>query len=329
MTLHTEELVYWLVMHRTFGIGPARLRKLLSQGRLSAFFNQQNPTRDLVDWFKSLGITHWKPDWRGVEKDLTWAEKPECHLLTLLDPLYPDPLQEISAAPPVLYVKGNPAVLSRVQLAMVGSRHPTDYGKQVAFTFADALAQSGLVITSGLALGIDAASHEGALHHQGASIAVLGSGLDNIYPSQHRSLAERLAERGAVISEFPLGLFPKAEHFPRRNRLISGLSKGVFVVESALNSGSLITASYALEQGREIFALPGSIHSPLSKGCHLLIRQGAKCVDTLDHILEDLYWGGGPAQKVFDLSLEPSVIQEKTRVTRAVPLTTTQCSERW
>lgn len=144
------------------------------------------------------------------------------------------------------------------------------------------------MVTSGLALGIDAASHEGALHREGLSVAVLGSGLDNIYPSRHTNLAARLAEKGAVVSEFPLGTLVKPGHFPRRNRLISGLSKGVFVVESTLNSGSLITASYALEQGREIFALPGSIHSPLSKGCHLLIRQGAKCVDMLEHILEEL-----------------------------------------
>lgn len=284
-----KETPYWLVLHRTRGIGGARFARLLERQKpLSDFFSDLKPTAELQAWLKGQGIDAWEPDWQGVERDLTWAEGADHHILLRADPRYPVLLNEIASAPPLLFVRGSVSVLSQPQMAFVGSRHPTIYGKKAAFDFASALAAAGLVITSGLALGIDAASHEGALAQQGQSIAVLGNGLDTVYPKRHYALASRLATQGAVISEFPIGSPPLRENFPRRNRLISGLSHGVFVVESTLKSGSLITASYALEQGREIFTLPGSMHSPLSKGCHYLIRQGAKCVDAVEHILEEL-----------------------------------------
>lgn len=283
-------LAHWLVLHRTAGIGPSRLQQLLSvKGGLSDLFLDKQPTPLLSTWLRRWHLLPWEPDWAGVQKDLDWlAQSAQHHILTITDSGYPPALKTISAPPPLLYVWGDIDVLSRAQLAMVGSRHPTVYGKKVAFSFAEALSKAGLVITSGLAQGIDAASHEGALNHSGLTIAVLGSGLDDIYPKRHQDLASKISKRGAVISEFPIGTGPKPAHFPRRNRLISGLSQGVFVVESTLKSGSLITANYALEQGREVFTIPGSIHSPLSKGCHQLIRQGAKCVDAVEHILEEM-----------------------------------------
>jgi DNA processing protein len=189
----------------------------------------------------------------------------------------------------LLYVKGELGLLQRPMLAIVGSRSATPQGCRDAAAFAQALAGAGLTIVSGLALGIDTAAHEGALAG-GSSVAVVGTGLDRVYPARNRDLAHRLAARGAIVSEFPLGTPPRPGQFPRRNRIISGLALGVLVVEAALDSGSLITARLAAEQGREVFALPGSIHSPLSKGCHRLIREGAKLVDCVDDILDELRW---------------------------------------
>lgn len=230
-----------------------------------------------------------EPDWRSVEGDLRWMEGEQHHILTLADMRYPPLLKEISDPPCVLFVLGDPAVLSRPQMAMVGSRHPTPDGLQLAAQFAGALVEAGCVITSGLALGIDGASHRGALAANGLTIGVMGTGLSKIYPSSHRALAHEIVrKRGAVISEFPLTMSAHPSNFPRRNRLIAGLSLGVLVVEAAIKSGSLITARYALEQGREVFAIPGSIHQPLSRGCHHLIRQGAKLVETAQDVIEEV-----------------------------------------
>jgi DNA processing protein len=222
----------------------------------------------------------------GVLADLEWAEAPQHHILTPDDPRYPPRLHEIG--PGILYVTGDPTLLAEPQLAMVGSRHPTPGGAETARAFAAHLARSGLVITSGLALGIDAAAHEGALAGGGTTIAVVATGPDRVYPARHRDLAHRIAEQGALVTEFPTGTPARAEHFPRRNRLISGLGLGTLVVEAALKSGSLITARYASEQGREVFAIPGSIHNPVARGCHRLIRQGAKLVETASDVLEEL-----------------------------------------
>jgi DNA processing protein len=223
-----------------------------------------------------------------AQTELTWLAQPGCHVVTLADPDYPTLLREIADPPPLLFVRGVKSVLTQPQIAVVGSRNPTATGCENAHHFAQTLAHAGLVITSGLALGIDACAHRGALDAQGATIAVAATGLDRVYPSRHRELAHEIAETGALVSEFPLGSPPRRDHFPRRNRIISGMSTGVVVVEAALQSGSLITARLAAEQGREVFAIPGSIHSPLARGCHALIRQGAKLVETARDILEEL-----------------------------------------
>lgn len=228
-------------------------------------------------------------DWNKIDKELEWAQKPHQNLITLYDAGYPDLLKQISDPPLILFVRGNKSALSQTQIAMVGSRHPTPTGLQNAEQFAHALAKTGLAITSGLAIGVDGACHRGAMTAQGITLAICGTGLNFCYPPSHRNLMEEIvAKNGAIISEFPLSTPPYASHFPRRNRIIGGLSVGVLVVEAALKSGSLITAKHALEQGKEVFAIPGSIHNPLTRGCHYLIRQGAKLVETAGDILEEL-----------------------------------------
>ncbi|MDD5271224.1 MAG: DNA-processing protein DprA [Methylovulum sp.] len=229
-----------------------------------------------------------QPDWTLVEQDLAWLAQPNNSAITLADAAYPAQLKEIADPPPVLFVRGKPDLLALPQLAMVGSRNPSKLGLQTAFEFAKALSHAGFVIASRLALDIDAASHEGALQAQGYTIAVAGTGLDRVYPAKHKALATDIVNTGAMISEFPPGTTAKANHFPRRNRIISGLCQGLLVVEAAKHSGSLITARMALEQNREVFAIPGSIHNPLARGCNALIREGAKLVETTQDILEEL-----------------------------------------
>ena len=226
-------------------------------------------------------------DWPLIYQDLEWLEQEHNHALTLYDPRYPLLLKQIPDPPPVLFVRGKPEILALPQIAIVGSRNPSHLGAETAFAFAKTLSQSGFAITSGLALGIDAASHRGALAAGGYTIAVAGTGLDRIYPARHSDLALQIAGSGALVSEFPLGTQAKANHFPRRNRIISGLCRGLLVVEAAKQSGSLITARLALEQNREVFAIPGSIHNPLARGCNALIREGAKLVETTTDILEE------------------------------------------
>ena len=228
------------------------------------------------------------PDWALVERDLTWFAEPERHIVTIQDARYPQLLKEITDPPSILFVQGDVSLLSSWQLAVVGSRNPSPSGRDNAFEFSRFLAQGGMTITSGLAMGIDAAAHQGALAVQGKTVAVIGTGLDRVYPAKHRDLAHDIVQHGAIVSEFALGTSPRAENFPRRNRLISGLSLGTLVVEAATRSGSLITARMALEQGREVFAIPGSIHNPLARGCHQLIREGAKLVETAEDIVEEL-----------------------------------------
>tara|TARA_R110000824_G_scaffold336_4_gene2016 strand:+ start:74987 stop:76144 length:1158 start_codon:yes stop_codon:yes gene_type:complete len=225
---------------------------------------------------------------KKVQRALDWQQEEDQHILTLHCAEYPELLKEISDPPPILYVKGSPAVLTFPQIAMVGSRNASPGGKAIARRLASDLAGGGYSVCSGMALGIDAESHLGALDSQGISVAVLGCGVDQIYPRQNKKLAGRLVEAGAIVSEFALGAAPESWHFPQRNRLISGLSHGVVVVEAALRSGSLITARFALEQGREVFAVPGSPHNPLAKGCHLLLKNGAKLVEQASDIVEEL-----------------------------------------
>ena len=282
------ELEYWLALSRAPDVGAVTISTLLERYGTPhhVFEASAGELRGLVS---DAALAYLRdPDWAAIAPDLDWLAEPDNHLLTLTDPHYPPLIKETVGPPPILYIKGDPAQLSRPQLGMVGSRNPSPGGGDTAFEFARHLAGAGLTITSGLALGIDAAAHRGALEAGGTTIAVAGTGLDRVYPARHRELAHQIAEQGALISEFPIGTPPLPAHFPRRNRIISGLSLGVLVVEAALRSGSLITARIAGEQGREVFAIPGSIHNPLARGCHQLIRQGAKLVETAEHIVEEL-----------------------------------------
>lgn len=273
MMRSTAGLENWLALYHSPGFGDVSFHRWLAQ-----------------DPSVSTLPVKARPDWHAVRRDLTWMQQsPNHHILTLQDSYYPTALQNIENPPPVLYVLGNIACLNRPQIAMVGSRHPSNVGVEHAFSFASQLTILGLQITSGLAIGIDGASHRGALSVSNATtIAVLANGLDTIYPQRHKNLFEQIVERGCLVSEFPIGTVALPGYFPRRNRIISGLSLGVLVVEAALNSGSLITARYAVEQGREVFAIPGPIDSPKVKGCHHLIRQGAKLVETPQDVLEEL-----------------------------------------
>lgn len=283
-----SDLRCWLALAQTPGVGARTFQALLKAGiGLAELFEQ--PASVLYD----LGLSNRviealrRPDWKSVERTLAWAVQPNCHILTLTDPAYPPQLQEIASPPPVLFVHGQPRQLHRAQLAVVGSRNPSSVGQKLAFEFAKALAELGLVITSGLATGIDGAAHRGALAG-GTTVAVVGTGPDRVYPSQHKNLAAEIVTRGAIVSEFPPGTPVRAKHFPRRNRIIAGLSLGTLVVEATHRSGSLITARFALEQGREVMAIPGAIHNPQAKGCNALIREGAKLVETIEDILEAL-----------------------------------------
>lgn len=223
-----------------------------------------------------------------IERTRRWLAAPGNHLLTLHDPAYPRMLREIHDPPLLLYAVGRLALLSATALAIVGSRNASNQGKANAHGFARAFSDAGLTVVSGLALGIDAAAHEGALEGKASTVAVIGTGADVVYPARNHKLAHRIAEDGCILSEYALGHPVLASNFPRRNRLISGLSAGVLVVEAAAQSGSLITARMAAEQGRDVFAIPGSIHAPMSKGCHQLIREGAKLVDSAADVLDDI-----------------------------------------
>ena len=285
----TDILADWLALHHMQGIGPASFHRLLEifpdpAVILNAGAGQLQQAGLSDSTIKALR----HPDVQAIEHDLEWQAKPGNRIITCRDSDYPALLLEISDPPPLLYLHGNIEVLQEPKLAVVGSRNPTAVGRQTATDFARHLSAAGLIITSGLALGIDAAAHQGALDAGAATIAVMGTGLDRVYPARNRDLARQIAEVGLLVSEFPPGTPPKAENFPRRNRIISGLSLGTLVVEAAIRSGSLISARFALEQGREVFAIPGSIHNPLARGCHHLIRQGAKLVETAQDIMDEL-----------------------------------------
>ena len=245
------------------------------------------------------------PDQKKLSAALRWLEGPGNSVVTLTDQDYPLPLRNIADPPPLLYLKGRRELLNSPALAVVGSRSATPVGIANAETFSEEMSNAGLCIISGMASGIDAAAHRGGLRGMSSSIAVVGTGLDKVYPAANRQLAHELAEKGVLVSEFPLGTPPIGSNFPRRNRIISGMSSGCLLVEAALQSGSLITARQALEQGREVFAIPGSIHSPLSKGCHSLIKQGAKLVEKAEDILDEL--GFAIRQSLAHRACEPSL----------------------
>lgn len=285
----SDGLADWLRLTLIPGIGGESQRKLLAAFGLpeTIFAAGYSALRGVIgDRLAALLLDTDNRD--AVARALDWGAQPGQHLLTLADAAYPQALLDIPDPPTLLYVRGRVDLLNRPSLAMVGSRHPTPQGQENAHQFATALAKTGLVIVSGLALGIDAAAHQGALACGGDSVAVIGTGNDRIYPARNRDLAIALAERGCVISEFPLGTPVAAANFPRRNRLISGLARAVLVVEATVDSGSLITARLAAEQGREVCAIPGSIHAPQARGCHKLIKQGAKLVETAEDVLEEL-----------------------------------------
>ncbi len=284
------ELAAWLELSFIPGLGGQGQRKLLAALGLPTHVlaaGRATLTRHVGETL--AGRIAERRVQAAVDAALAWAEQPGHHILTLADAAYPQQLLEIPDPPTLLYVRGDPALLARPGIAVVGSRNATAQGLANAESFSAALSAAGLTIVSGLALGIDAAAHRGALRGQGSTVAVVGTGIDVQYPIRNRALYEAIFEKGVLASEFPLGTPAVSTNFPRRNRIISGIARGVLVVEAALSSGSLITARLAGEQGRELYAIPGSIHSPLSKGCHALIKQGAKLVECARDVLEELH----------------------------------------
>jgi DNA processing protein len=282
-------LASWLQLTLTPGLGASAIRAMLRQFGLPHLVLARKPSDLATHAAPSvLEALHSETVRRSVATALAWLELPGNALVTLADATYPRLLLEIADPPPLLYARGRVELLQRAALAVVGSRNATAQGAANAESFAKALSASGLTIVSGLALGIDAAAHRGGLSGPGSTIAVLGTGIDVTYPRGNAALAGEIAERGLLVSEFPLGTGALASNFPRRNRLISGVAQGTLVVEAALASGSLITARSAAEQGREVFAIPGSIHSPVSKGCHALIKSGAKLVEAAEDVLAEL-----------------------------------------
>lgn len=281
----------WLRLTLVPGIGGETQRKLLATfGLPEAVFSAGHDALSRIVGDKAARLLLETDNGKAIDAARQWAQAPDQHVVTLADSTYPRALLNIADPPTLIYVRGRLELLQRPALAIVGSRNPTPQGIKNAESFSAALAQTGLLIVSGLALGIDAAAHQAALSVQGDTAAIIGTGIDRIYPARNLDLARKLVEHGCIVSEFPLGTPAAAYNFPRRNRLISGLAHGVLVIEAAAESGSLITARLAAEQGKEVFAIPGSIHSPQARGCHKLIRQGAKLVESVQDILEDLDW---------------------------------------
>ncbi|GAA4020735.1 DNA-processing protein DprA [Actimicrobium antarcticum] len=282
----------WLRLEQTAGVGPTTAHRLLAEFGLpeNIFAATERSLSQLVGGpiARALVATPSVRTQSLIAATLNWLDHPDNHFLTLADRRYPQALLNIHDPPVVLYAKGKVELLQQASVAIVGSRNATAQGCIHAGKFAEHLSQSGFTIVSGMALGIDTAAHAGALPHAGSTIAVVGTGIDIVYPARNRALAHQIARDGCLLSEYVLGTGPLAANFPRRNRLISGLSRGVLVVEAAARSGSLITARVAAEQGRDVFAIPGSIHAPLSKGCHQLIKQGAKLVESGQDILEEI-----------------------------------------
>jgi DNA processing protein len=293
--MEREELSAWLRLVATPGLGRDAMRRLLAAfgSPQAIFLAPQNALQDLVGTKKAIAALAKAADDFETVLDFTqrWLVESACpprHVLTIGDPHYPSDLLQTDDPPLLLYAQGHLSLLGGAKIAIVGSRNPTPQGLENARAFARHLSQAGLTIVSGLALGIDGAAHEGALQGEGSTIAVVGTGLDRVYPKDHHALAHQISQQGLILSEYPLGTPPLPAYFPQRNRIIAGLSSGTLVVEATLKSGSLITAKLAAECGREVLAIPGSIHSPQSRGCHALIKQGAKLVETASDVLEEL-----------------------------------------
>lgn len=278
----------WLILNNTPGLGVVRITNLLKvYGDIDTIFSQKTFSPELKIpkntqyLLKNFNI-------KNIEKDIAWLGQKNNHILTLDNDLYPPLLKQTDSPPPLLYVTGNPSALLSPQLAVVGSRNASVVGLKNTHSFCSDLAHKGITITSGMALGVDGKAHQAALDVGGTTIAVMGTGLDAVYPARHKNLAHEIAKNGALVSEFSIGTKPNAHNFPRRNRIICGLSLGTLVIEAALKSGTLITARQTMEINRPVMAIPGSIHSPLVKGCHLLIKQGAKLIESAQEILEEL-----------------------------------------
>ncbi len=298
-----DELTGWLRLLETPQVGRESARKLLAAfgSPQAAVDATTSVRREVVGPGPAAALSRLPPELDAlVSTTLAWLQADDApaprHILTLGDPQYPSALLETADPPLLLYAQGRVGLLGRpsVTVAVVGSRNPTRQGSDNARAFSAHLSRAGLVVVSGLAVGIDGAAHEGALEGPAGTIAVVGTGLDRVYPGRHLDLARRIACEGLLVSEYALGTPPLPANFPLRNRIIAGLSRGTLVVEAALQSGSLITARLALEAGRDVFAIPGSIHSPLSRGCHTLIKQGAKLVDSAQDILEEFGQAAGP-----------------------------------
>ncbi len=279
----------WTMAARTPGLTASQLCAIAVADETLSLLDEPRASR-LAPFGLTTRAFEWlaAPDEARIQADLRWLASSGTAMLPATSPDYPPLLRHLPDAPPVLYVRGDVSSVAEPQLAMVGTRNPTAGGRSTAREFAAFFARAGITVTSGLALGIDAACHEGAIVGGGVTVAVLGHGLDEMYPRDNRVLAERIAANGALISEFPPGTAPLPRHFPRRNRIIAGLALGTLVIEAALESGSLITARLAGDAGREVFAIPGSIHNPQARGCHQLIRQGAKLVERPEDVLLEL-----------------------------------------
>lgn len=284
-----DTLTDWLTLCLAPKLSPNRIQKLLTQ-----FHSPRSILQTPSTVLRKLGLCEATiqalrtPEQAPIRRTLEWLKEEMHHCVTLTDSDYPPQLATLPSPPPLIYVIGNREILAQTQLAIVGSRRATATGIEISYEFASKLAKQGVVITSGLAIGIDAAAHRACVQQQLPTIAVLGSGLMHIYPHRNRTLAQEISKHGAIVSEFPLSAAPLPKHFPQRNRIISGLSLGTLVIEASQRSGSLITAKFAADQGREVFAIPGSIRNPLSQGCHELIQNGAKLVQSVKDIMTEL-----------------------------------------
>lgn len=325
--LAPAELEARLRLHALPHIGPRRFHKLLD-----AFGDARSALDAPAETWHALGLPHSSTALRrhhdiraALEAALAWQEQPGQHILCHGQPGYPSVLNQLVDAPPLLFVLGQPALLEQPQVAIVGSRRASQPGQDLARQFSASLARCGLAITSGLALGIDAAAHQGALDVQGQTLAVLGTGLSRLYPRRHQHLARQIVEQGGVlVSELPLDEPPHAANFPRRNRIISGLALGVLVVEASPSSGSLITARLAADQGREVWAIPGSIHNPTSRGCHALLKEGAQLVETVQDILHSLeHWHPQAIALAQSTARLPALLD----ILRAAPCTSERLAE--
>lgn len=285
----TQEIEHWLTAIRAPGLAGRKLVAVIeAAGGVGALAGGSRKALHELGLAEEAIDALREPDAEAIAADLAWLAGDGCHLISWEDEAYPALLRQTPSPPAALFVEGDPDVLWQPQIAVIGSRNPTTGGLEHARAFSAELARAGMTVTSGMASGIDSAAHEAALAAGGQTVAVCGTGPDAVYPAGSRNLAARIREQGALVTEYPTGTPPRRGNFPARNRIISGLSLGVLVIEAGLNSGTLITARQAGEQGREVFALPGSLHNPMVKGCHRLIREGARLVETVQDVLSEL-----------------------------------------